>query len=217
MNSLTVDHKSIALINPNESVKQSISPENIVKKISSIDALQIELIGHKIAEKIVNNLGPVGKAKVAQKINPKQKASEMTMMLMIQTMMHARMDMEQGKQFLSEEEAFKFVMLALWPIKDKITDSFSKPDWFLEYGLYFQLSDYEPMGVLSETAEKMGLNITLNDVPSKYYIYLKLDKELTNEKSDLVFVLTEKSNNVEFSKKTFTIKELEQEFNSSLH
>ncbi len=119
-------------------------------------------------------------------------------------------------QFLSDEQAERFQEEALRPVEAAISDSFSEPDEFLEDGTRFHLSEYRPMGFLAETAEEIGLELTVLDVPPKYCVRLKLDKALTQEKSDLVFALTEESDKVEFSRKTFTISELERNFRSGV-
>ena len=205
-------------VRPDETVvtvAQPLTVQDIGKKISAIDAVQIELIGSKIIEQVMNNLGTVGKARVAQQIMQKRGASSSGPMdiMMRMTMMHAKMDMEGGEaQFFSEKNAAKFLLSALWPVKEKIEKSFSRPDWFLEYGAHFQISNYEPTGFLRETSEKTGIEVTINDVPSKYYVFLKLDKELTQQKSELVFSLTQKSDGVEFAQETFTLTELMQSF-----
>jgi hypothetical protein len=130
-------------------------------------------------------------------------------------MMLAKRDIKKEEApFQSDIDMARFMQIALWPVIKKITDSFSTPLSFLEDGLEFQISDNGPMGFVKETAEKFNIEITLDDIPRKYFVTLKLDENLTNytnEKSDLIFVLTEESEGIEFSKRTFTIKELEQE------
>lgn len=194
-----------------------MSIANIREKITSITAEQIELIGVKIAKALVNNLGLGNKARIAQKTvqNSAKPVDGMRIMMMRQAVTFAKLG--DGKaQFLSDKDTAKFLAVSLELIKKDITASLSISDLFFEEGAYIELSDYEPKGVLKKTAKQIGVKITQLEVPMRYYIFLKLDLELTHEKSDLVFSLTEKSEGVEFSKKTFTLKELEEELNASI-
>lgn len=218
MNPLTLGDK-VVVADSKESVKNPLSIKEITEKLTSIDALQIELIGLEIANNVLNNLGPIGTARVMQKVMQKKGASMSGPMAIIMRMniKSAQEDIKEGKsQFLSELKAAEFLSLALHPIKDAITERLSTPDSFIQSGTLFKLSDYDPAGFLKETADKMGLDITMNDVPNKYYVFLTLDKEATQEKSELVFALTERSQDVEFSNRKFTISELEQNFRSSI-
>lgn len=196
-------------------VKPPISVRHMKLDIEKIEDLQIELIGLQIALAVEKNLGYVGKARAAQLVMQKKGSavSAHENILFRQTMMHAKMEM--GKPFLSNIQAAQFQLGALWPIKKAIANSFSTAEQFLESGLCFKLSDYEPMGFLKEVAEKIALELNLTHVPPKYYVYLRLDRELTQEKSDLVFVLTEESEGVEFTRKNFSLSELEQELSNS--
>ncbi len=134
------------------------------------------------------------------------------------TIIHAKMAMNSGNtKFLSDTDFVKFCLAAATSIKPIITDSFSRPNWFLESGILFEISDsdFEPRGFLSVSARKIGIDLTSCDVPSEYAIYLKLDKDLMLENPELVFVLIGTSEGVVISRKTFTIKELEQQFHDS--
>jgi len=116
---------------------------------------------------------------------------------------------KENKQFNPEEHGERFLSIVLSPVEDAIKDSFSRPEWFLDNGIEFQISDNKPVGVLKKTAEEIDIIMGVNDVPTNYYIHLQLDKELAQKGSELVFALIQKSEGVEFSNKTFTIKELE--------
>ena len=194
--------------------KPTLSSREIVEKLSSINAEQIELIGTQIVQKVLNNLGPVRKLKVALKVS-EAKGEPMNGIEQATLLLSAKQAISNGKrQFLSKLDASRFVMTALWPVKSAIRESFSTPSAFLRDGLFFQLSDYEPEGFLAETAEKMGIALNFTDVPTKYCVRLKLDNELTNEKSDLVFSIIEQSHGVIFPETYFTVKELEEKFYS---
>ena len=159
----------------------------------------------------------MGKERVLNQIMQKNKTLQNEFMdtMIIQAMVRSKRCVdEENVEFLSEEDSGNFSQVALHPIKEVITKAFSIPNEFFESGLCFKLSEYEPRGVLKETAEKVGIKMTLVDVPPRYYVFLKLDEKLTKEKSELVFVLTAKSKNVEFSKKIFTISELKTDYYS---
>lgn len=204
------------VISSKETVKQSLSLLDISKKISSINASQIELMGLKIAEHLANKLGPVCKARIAKQVDAKRgQESDIDLRL---TMIHAAMAIKKGNtKFLSDTDFVKFCFVTSSSIKPAITDSFSKPNCFLESGIVFDISDsdHEPRGILSITAQKIGIDITSSDLPSEYAIYLKLEKDLTLAKSELVFVLIGTSEDVEFSRTIFTIEELEQQIHGS--
>ena len=104
----------------------------------------------------------------------------------------------------------------MWPIQKSITQSFSIPGSFLEKGLSFRLSEYEPVEILKTIAEELGIIITIVDVPVRYYIDVKLDEKLTQEKSEIVFSLVETSDTVEFSTKTFSVEELRKQWMSDV-
>lgn len=190
-----------------------LSKDEICAKIKGLTPVQVELIGTKLAELVFNNVGMIAKYRVAMKVREVNKDVDkdnpMAAMLLRQAGMHARTESQQGKKFLTNEQFFACVMHALWPIKKQINQSFSVPETFLSYGVRFLLSDYEPEGFLAETAEKVGIDLSLIHVPPKYSITLELDKEAWM--SDLAFVLKEKSEGVEFSKTSFKVAELEKE------
>ena len=104
----------------------------------------------------------------------------------------------------------------LFPVREKIRQSFSTPADFLEQGMRLELTDYHPVGILAESAEEIGLKITLLDVPPRYEIEMKLDQELTRERGKLVFTLIQTSGGVELSKESFTIQELEKAHREAL-
>ena len=201
-----------------QSIPQPLSTHEINQRISSIDASHIELIGIKMIEPLIHNLGPVGKARVALEVMKIKEVPEGPMSVdMCITMMCAKIEIEKGRgRFFSDEKASEFMREALWPVKQKIAESFSESDFF-KTALELQISDYNPMGFVVGAAGRIRVLLTVNDVPIKYYLILKLDEQLTQEKSDLVFSLTEKSEGVEFSKQTFTVRELEEQFVSNFN
>jgi len=207
----SIQLRGTALSNARLLAEQPQPIQEIVGKISSIDAREIGLIGAKIIEKVVNNLGPLGKACVALELLKKGAPESYNRLPNDIKIMFAKRHIEPAHPlFQSDTDEAKFMLLALWPVTRKISDCFSTPLGFLRDGLVFKVSD-EPTGFIKETARQLGITITLNDIPAKYYVTLKVDTKLPEENSDLVFVLTEESEGVEFSKMTFTIKELTQE------
>ena len=196
-----------------ESLEQK---DPLCEKISSIRAGQIELIGMRIENRIFAGLDPINKARITQQVMQKKgekSGPEHTMMLL------AMMDVsnQESQQFFSGTiDTSKFRNTMLWSVTGAIKNTFSNPMMFLRFGERFQLSDYDPMGVLKEALNRSGIDVTLMNVPPKYDVCLKLDQELTQQKSELVFTLIKISEGIEFSRENFTIEELEQEFYSSL-
>lgn len=187
----------------------------IQKKISSIDALQIEWIGREIGWGILNSLGPVNQARIAQKVaqvRSKEEGPHADMMRRLE-LVAARSAIDAGKGlFLSETDASQFLLAILWPMKEQIRNAFAFPENFLSRGTSFKISDYEPVGVVKEVAKKMGMQLTLLDVPLRGYFTLKLDQARTQEQSELVFSLIQQSDGVVFETQTFTLKALETKF-----
>jgi hypothetical protein len=204
-------------------IQQSLSSHEISEKISSIDALEIELLSRKIITRIMKNLGDTNVNRIEQKINNinlEKSPSLVSMMAALYLALEGmggeiQLNIEGRKPtFLSKKDANKFMLEALSPMQKEIANSFSTPSIFLEDGICFQISDqYEPMGFVSKAAETIGVDLTFQ-IPHTYRVRLKLDEQLTQKKSDLVFSLTGESRGIEISKETFTIKKLEEEFRS---
>jgi hypothetical protein len=120
------------------------------------------------------------------------------------------------KNFPSENIRERFSRILLWHIKEAIVKSFATPLGFLRDGLSFQLSANEPTEMVKRIAQVVALDINLFHVPAHYRIALHIDALLSQEQSELVFSLTESSENIELSKRTFTIESLEQKFHQRL-
>lgn len=194
-----------------QSSEMGISLKEILDKISKITDKTIELIGAKIVSVIPGRLGAANKNQVEFEIGSKGKGFDHPIRIMMLRMMltQAKAGKKNTKQLFSLDQLGQFYIKALQPIKSEIAAAFSNSSLFEEFGLYFKLSDDEPMGILAQMSKELNLDITMLDVPQKYQIHLKLDPELTKQKSDLVFAMTEESDGVEFSRTTFTIEELE--------
>ncbi len=192
-----------------ESVEHTLSAEEIGESISSIDALKIETISTKIIEKVLNNLGFVGKVFVEKQVRQKKGLAELPFPTTIPAVL-------ENKPFLSNADTAKFFPAALLLVTTKISSAFSTSSNFMDSGLCFQISDCEPMGFVHDAAKQTGIDLTSDHIPSKYFVHFKGDLEQTREKAEVVFVLTEESEGIEFSKSTFTIAELQQEFNAKL-
>ena len=96
--------------NPSSGTQEVIlSTSELCEKISRINADQIELIGNKIAENILNNLGPVAKLSIARKVwqaSPSANIPPPFMMMM--EMMKVNADKQKGKEFLSDRAPLFF-------------------------------------------------------------------------------------------------------------
>lgn len=195
----------VGIIRTIEPAEKILSKDTIEKMITSIEALEIEHIGSKICKKILDGLHPNRMVEIQQQVMSKKgSTADNSMRLIFNTKMHAKL-FEKGKiQFLTDSEAKEFLKCIFLPITITLTQAFTTPSQFSLAGVYFPLSEHEPLGVLKDTL-KQDLK-----VPFKYSFHLELDKKLTEKRSELVFNLIEVSDSVEISKETFTIKELQQ-------
>lgn len=199
---------------PTLTLQHPLSTKKIVDRIRSITAPQIDLISSAITESILNHLGPIGKARVAMEVNEIKggvnSGPEADMLELI--LRRADMEMASGRtQFFPEIRRAKFHLVALARIKEEITHHFSHPNFFLETGMFFQISDYRPSKFLDGILKDAGMKLTMMEVPTGLSLLLKLDHELTMRQSELVFEYSESSEGIEFFKKTFTLNGLEPE------
>ncbi len=203
--------------------RETYTTEIFAKKISEIKAEQIELIAMDLIFQIPPHLGAVAKANIDIKTIQRNGTGchsfgwRESMMVMMQDTSLEQVVQQENPDFFSHTEFEDFTALMLPPITACIQKLFSIPLSFLDDGMSIQLSDYGPEKILSDVCKKMDVEITAADVPRKYHIQLNLNKEFSQELSTLVFVLIQKSNGVEFSKRIFTIEELEAEYVHSLN
>ena len=200
--------------NSTSSAAQSLSNKEIEDKLRGIDAFAIELIAVRIATKILERLGP------ANKFASDTESSDAFLHNLDILAAMTKIDEEQ-KPLLSKEETAKFLHCASSLIKKKIQDIFSIPGYFLINGVGWQLSNDHSLGMLTQIVEQAGLQLTINDEPTTYFIVLTLDKNLTEQNSELVFCLSEISgrnigDRVELAADTFTISDLTAEFGREL-
>jgi hypothetical protein len=193
-----------------------MSTKEMEEKISSIQANEIEQIGVKIVEKIVNNLGPGRKAHILRQIDqirPREKKPMPPLKGLIQsTALRAA-----NRPFLTDEQTLKLMNSLLSSVKQKITQSFSTPGGFVDGGLFFQISDRreecEPETTIadfvSKGAKKAGITLSEENVPTQYCVRLELDQKLTQEKQALIFAVSQQSEGVEFARMTFSLRDLE--------
>ncbi len=177
-------------------------------KISKIDAWQIELIGLAIVNQILPNLGSDGKARVEQRVlEMTGKLAELSMFELATLMVAPFLEIKEKDPLrLSKEKLALFGHALLVPVRQAITQALSIPIDFLDRGLRFQLSETVPTKILEESAEKIGIKITADDVPFNYCITLNLDKGLSHKYSTLVFSLTQTCGGAEFSKRFYSIE-----------
>lgn len=194
------------------------STTKFIEKIKNITPLEIDIFGIKIVNMILDNLGPSAKKRVEEKVKQTSGASAVAPHIdefLQQILLSYTMSREQNGMFLSELDRAKITIKLLWPIKESLQGSFKKdPYAFLECRLFFHLSDYEPMEILS--FGQTGIKITREDIPPKYSLCLMLEETLSEEQSKLVFSLIQESDHVEFNKETFALEDLFQDFRSQL-
>lgn len=184
----------------------SNNTRDFATQIKNLDTVRIELFAEKIAKTLAKSLGTVAKTHIAHRVMEKSGVLEPS----IEVLDHiVKLRKAQGRlEFFSKDSLEQFIQSINSPLQSVLAKSFSNPNKFLESGVLFQLSDEQPFGILKTIGEPMSSRMTMLVVPSQYYIFLKLDPSLSQEKSTLAFSLTETSRDVEFSKETFTIEEL---------
>jgi len=206
---VSLNTKTVASTPEDTTSNQKLSVKDICNKVTSINASQIALIGNEIGGNLLDNLGPSNKNRIELQVMQKNE-SQRNFIMHLELMLAMDDSPIAEKEFLSNDDCKRFLLSILKPLTDALEDSFAKPNDFLEFGTIVQISDDLPMGILKETANNLKIDITENDVPSKYYIYLKLDRESMQQEAELVFALTAECNGIKFSEETFTIQDLEE-------
>lgn len=189
----------------------SMPSKKMEEKIRSINATQIELIGKKVVETVLNRLGPIGKYEAEQLIFEKNKNDQQLSSLSMTALAQYKILADQfiGKKFLSEELVTKLMNDSLQHVSTGLQTSFSTPLAFIKTGLGFFLSSHDPEGFIADAAKQNGLHLNMTHIPMTYRVRLELDEPLTQQHQDLVFAIKELSDIIEFSKITFTVKSSE--------
>lgn len=183
-----------------------LSPFNPSTAIASVDQTQHELIGLEIAQLIISRLGHAPKAHVDQMVIKQIKEPSKAQITMT---VIAKMAAEQAKvDLLTPEQKASLQMGLLWHIKDKIKQSFSTPTDFIQQGVSYQASDYEPAQWITDKTSTMGIELSQMHIPSKYHIDLTLDQLQSEKKSELVFKIEEQSDGVIFQTTSFALSDL---------
>lgn len=196
-------------VSADEGAKPPMSVEVMSGMVGSINATQIEIISAKIAEGVVERLGPRGKLLATQAVAfIKQSNGEELDKSEIAAQELG--DQYNDEQFLTNRRMVELKIGAIELLKGIITSSFSTPRKFTEEGASFVLSGDEPQGFIKEAAVICRIPLEMPHIPPSYVVKLELDKEGTDEE-ELVFVLTESSSGIKVTKKCFTIQELEAE------
>lgn len=183
------------------------------KKIGEINAEQIDLIGSEIVRELRSHLGIMGNAFVAHRIMlEKDGLSEQERSILIARQELANRIIPEARKFFSEKFSIKFLDVMLFHIKQKITEGFSNPSGFMRNGMTYSLSDHQSEGIVKDTCKKVGIAIDAAEIPTEYYIVLKLDTNRSQERSTLVFSLTHHSRGAQFLEAIFTIECLDREF-----
>lgn len=170
-----------------------LSKKQIAEWIKGMDAESIKILSLKVGGTIAKHIGedPKRKIELYAQLAKTQRKSKKTHFLEEKTIASALI--------VGLGEQVKFIDNIVPFVQQKITEDFATPSLFLEYGTPFSLSDEEPCGILLDTAEKIGLKITEDQVPKKYRIKLAMDFESSNE-NKIVFSLSETCDEVEFQR-----------------
>ncbi|MBI3508522.1 MAG: hypothetical protein HY069_02645 [Chlamydiia bacterium] len=166
-----------------------------------------ELICIRIADRICSRLGPLGKAQIATIIAAKKGIQNQLAFYHDLILLFGERAQDAEEPYIANRLAFVFTIL--WPIKEQLQKDFSSPASFKDRGSYFLLSDYQPIGILAETAKQLKIKMDLTDVPTKYSIHLKL---VDPNQPHYGFSLLEASEGVIISEERFTVADLEKQF-----
>lgn len=180
----------------------------LAEMLRGVTAEQIKLISLKIGDLIGNRLGVVPKAEIDQIVREKKGVTKPLNCLehLLQRIQGeaVKTAKEKGElKLLSEDKQRKFVEHIHVPIQKAIANALSTTIDFLNEGIAFSLSTHDPVGVLAETAQAIGVEIPSIQVPEHYTVELHLDEALSQQA--LVFSLIEKSRGIEFHRENFTV------------
>jgi hypothetical protein len=221
-------------LNTTQVLEHTSSFKDLLGKIGSLTAVDIEYIAQKISLSAVEGLGVVGKVHVAQQsqcamskvISNAKKYSWHTLtpekVEELQTQISlAQIDIEDTNydheilknryQYLDYTQTYALWYVAIKDFQKEITASFSTPQNFVASGARFQISkDQQLVGIVENIANKVGVNLT--ECGRNYYVHLELDASSSCLRSELVFTLTREGYGTKFNRTTFTLADLKKEF-----
>ena len=142
-----------------------LSLHQIETKIGALTAEEIFFVSAKIAEKLVNQLGPIRTARInAQVIKEKGQTDELITTLLPARLVSQHLSELKSKPFLSDEEAGKLCLAITRLLQIEMTREFSMPQVFLEAGVHLSLTDGEPQTLLKAAVGKVGIDLNMTNV-----------------------------------------------------
>lgn len=180
----------------------------LADRMRQVSRAKIEEIGQMIANSVADNLGP--EAKLRRAIQDVTKGGAPTLetapgamgLYGMRYQGTREIPCETGNAFFPKlTDRAKFVERFAFRLNEELVKTFSQPNLFiLGDGRTFKFFEYEPEGILAETAQELGLRIFLHYAPAKYIFRLGIDKTQSQEQQKLVLSLMEASS--EHSKQT---------------
>jgi hypothetical protein len=198
----------------------AIDAQEMIKAVQVITPVQIELIGSKMVEKMLNHLGPNEKARIEAEIWIRQAIApmEMNRISCIAPLVVENQDQPilQHPPFLSDSQFCSLFIASLNLIKDELEGFKVSPHLFVQKGMTFQISDDEPVGLLAQAAKKQGIAIDGSHVLHQYCITLEIDPKESHKRSQLAFTIVEASNGIAFSRESFALGDLDEMLRASM-
>lgn len=200
---------SSGVVAPTSGEGQKLSVEAMIKKLSALQSLELDLIAFEIGGEILKHLGSTNKLKTMDGQKEEQVYGDMTDLMMRMQALDVKRNREEGKaHFLTRKQMDTFVMKMSYLIKPIIAQSLGIVGNFLDEGMKLELSEYEPRGILAEIAKDMEITIGPSDVHNHYQVCLTVDRDKTSEEAGLVFSLKHSSHDREFASSSISLKEL---------
>ncbi len=170
----------------------------IQQKLLGSTAEQIEALATKLAEKVLNSLGPKKKAQFLLRL-PEGKAKADPFARMMQSLTATYGARQQG-HCLPDEQAARFLLRLIPFFRNSLTQYFANPDRLLQEGWSERLTDEqsEPTGYLKEALEKIGVTLTIMDCLPFWELQVRIDQEKSKIGSKMTFIVQQTSDEKEF-------------------
>lgn len=183
-----------------------ISKIELIDRIKSINAMQIELIAIKIVNKILANLKTFSKQGVKNlSIKIRKDPFNNTFEFLDKTLYKKTSNVDEMSISLNSSH-FKLKILAF--VIKSLQQAFSHAEKFIDSNVEFIMSDEKLNKILIKIAKEIGFEIK-TQLPGKYFIFFQLDLESSRKESELIFQIFEINKNNVFSSSKFSLESLE--------
>lgn len=173
--------------------------QEMEKMVRSIRVETITQISECISEQVFNRLNPLTVANIH--LMASQEENDFFCAMAEIGSLNASM-----KSPLSSEEKKKaFLYHFTLLLKQEIFQALSVVGNFIDRGLVLRMTEYHPEEILAETLTKIDIELQMGDYPTKYLLYLRIDREETAKQKKLVLISIEESQGIEFAKTKLNI------------